>query len=126
MCLCPIPIFIIIAFVFLFVKRNCSHQHRTSRTEGGNDSDADGGARVRSHRTAKENSLDGVCFGCFFISKNRIFHTREPPISNQFHVNLIGGIIVKKFFKQIFKRYQKLIPLTCIIVLKEGGDGYAR
>ena len=33
---------------------------------------------------------------------------------------------MKKFFEENFKRYQKLIPLACIIVLKEGGDGYAR
>lgn len=77
MCICLSPI------TYVFVRRKRSHQHRTSSSKSNNSSDADGGARVRSNRTAKESSLDRVCFGCFFIPKNRIYHCREPPISNQ-------------------------------------------
>ena len=78
MCICLRPI------IYVIARRNRSHQHRTSSNKGNSSSDADGGARVSSHRTAKENSLGRVCFGCFFILKNRIHHCREPPYSNQF------------------------------------------
>ena len=83
MCLCPTPI------LYVFVRRNRSHQHRTSSSKCNGSSDADGGARVRSHRTAKESSLNRVCFGCFFIPKNSILHCRGPPISNQMSSYLI-------------------------------------
>lgn len=76
------PIFILFIFVIIFVGRSCSHQRRTSNKRSKTSSDEDEGARVRSNRSAKENSLRGVCFGCFFIYQNRIYHCREPPASN--------------------------------------------
>ena len=79
MCICLTPI------LYVFVRRNRSHQHRTSSNNSNSSSDADGGARIRSNRTAKESSLGRVCFGCFFIPKNKIYHCREPPHSNHFN-----------------------------------------
>ena len=63
------PIFILFVFVIIFVGRSCSHQRRTSNKRSKTSSDEDEGARVRSNRSAKENSLRGVCFGCFLYIK---------------------------------------------------------
>ena len=65
----------LLSFIRFFRNRHRkAHYHRTSHKSQSDD--AHGG---RSDRTAKESSLGRVCFGCFFIPKNKIYHCREPP-----------------------------------------------
>ena len=105
-----------------YINHRITAYNRTSHKKS---SDDDYGGY--SYRTAKTSLFYRVSFGCFFVfNSNGIQQHRGPPLPIKIYLILIGGLSVKKFFKQIFKRYQKLIPLACIIVLKEGGDGYAR
>ena len=105
-----------------YTNQRITAHNRTSHKKS---SDDDYGGY--SYRAAKTSLFYRVSFGCFFVfNSNGIQQHRGPPLPIKIYLILIGGLSVKKFFKQIFKRYQKLIPLACIIVLKEGGDGYAR
>ena len=103
-----------------FTNHRITAHNRTSRKKS--DDDDYGGY---SYRAAKTFLFYRVCFGCFFVFVVIKNQHRGPPLTIEVYQILIGGSNVKKIFEQIFKRYQKLIPLDCIIVLKEGGDGYA-
>ena len=103
-----------------FINHRITAHNRTSHRKSLDD---DYGGH--SYRAAKTLLSYRVCFGCFVFYGAIHKHRRGPSISN--HFTLIDWKkSCEKFFEQIFKRYQKLIPLECIIVLKEGGDGYAR
>ena len=103
----------------LVKRRTVSYTHRTSRRKCNKSDDV--------HRyiccTAKDCPVFRVAFGCLFAygENKKILVVRRRNQSN-FLAYLIGETKMKKFLKLFFQRYENLIPLSCIIKDKKGGQ----
>lgn len=84
--------------------------------------------RINDSEHNNNSDQKSLIYGAFLVFFYRLkYNARAPPCFNRMLIkNPIGGMKVKKFFKQLFQRCENLIPLPCIIENKEGGQGCER